>query len=73
MRETIEAREGYVLTDGTTYGTTIHLAEGADASVFREITREEYDAIMDAQQEPSEDGATEADYIAALEQMGVKL
>ncbi len=46
MRETIEAREGYILTDGVTYGTTIHLAEGVDASAFHEITREEYEAIL---------------------------
>ncbi len=50
MREIIEAREGYILTDGATYGTTIYLAEGADASAFYEITREEYDAIFAAEE-----------------------
>ncbi len=53
MRETIEAREGYILTDGTVYGTVIYLAEGVDASRFHEITREEYETIF-ASEEVSE-------------------
>ena len=43
---TLFADEGKVLTNGTEYGTTISLAEGADASVYHEITQEEYDEIM---------------------------
>ena len=72
MRKTITATSGHILTDGTTYGKMIFLAEGVDESAFYEITEEEYAAIM-AEDEPSEDDATEADYRAALKEMGVKL
>lgn len=46
-RTIITAKEGYVLTDGKTYGKKIILAEGADASVWHEITDEEHKAIME--------------------------
>jgi hypothetical protein len=49
MREYIEAREGYVLTDGEIYGKRIYLAEGVDKSSFKEIAEEEYNAIMEAE------------------------
>ncbi|MBQ6892639.1 MAG: hypothetical protein IJN48_00390 [Clostridia bacterium] len=38
------ADEGMILTDGKTFGRVIYLAEGADASVYCEITKEEFDA-----------------------------
>ena len=47
MREFIEAKEGYILTDGETYGSRIYLAEGVDASKFHEITMEEYNKKME--------------------------
>lgn len=43
---TLYADEGKILTNGTDYGTTISLAEGADASAYREITIEEYENIF---------------------------
>ena len=46
MRKTIKAREGYILTDGETYGRVITLAEGKGAEHFHEITVEEYNAIL---------------------------
>lgn len=55
MREVIKASEGHVLTNGTVYGSVIYLAEGMDAADFREITIEEYNAIMEAE-EPGEGG-----------------
>ena len=48
MRDYIEAREGYVLTDGEIYGKRIYLAEGVDNTAFKEITEEEYGALMEA-------------------------
>ena len=62
----ITAAEGRVLTDGTVYGKTLYLAEGADPSAFYEITEEEYAAIIES--EPAE----AADYEAALERFGVR-
>lgn len=49
-RQILYAEDGMVLTDGVTYGTVIYLAEGKDASAFREITNAEYEAII-AEQE----------------------
>lgn len=45
------ASDGMVLTDGTTYGKEIFLAVDADKDAFYEITRDEYNAIMEAQME----------------------
>ena len=49
MREYIEAREGYVLTDGEIYGKRIYLAEGVDKAAFKEITESEYNTIQEEQ------------------------
>ena len=78
MRKTLTASEGHILTNGEIYGRIIYLADGADASAFYEITEEEYEEHLarldeEAFGEPSPDDATEADYIAALGEMGVKL
>lgn len=40
------AAEGKILTNGEVYGSTIYLAEGADASAYYEISTEEYEAIQ---------------------------
>lgn len=45
-RTVLTADEGMVLTNGTDYGKVIYLAEGADASAYREISEEEYEAII---------------------------
>ena len=45
----ITASEGHVLTDGSVYGKEIYLAEGVDTSAFYEITEEEYEALMDTE------------------------
>lgn len=52
MRTVITATEGHVLTDGTVFGKVIHLAEGADASRFYEITEEEYESMMEKIADP---------------------
>lgn len=46
MRIKIKAREGYLLTDGETYGREIILAEGKEPSAFHEITEDDYNAIL---------------------------
>ena len=50
------ADEGKVLTDGEIYGTEIILAEGVDESAFYQITREEYEKIIESRAEQFEAG-----------------
>lgn len=47
MRDYIEASEGMILTDGNIYGQKIFLADGIDENTFYEITREEYDKLIE--------------------------
>lgn len=51
----IEADEGKILTDGTTYGSVIFLGAGKSANDFWEITQEEYDKIMEEQEKGVEE------------------
>ena len=44
-RTILYADEGMVLTDGTTYGKQIYLAEGSNGDAFYEITDTEYAAV----------------------------
>ena len=44
----LTADEGMYLTNGETYGKTVVLPESADASVWREITNAEYEAVQEA-------------------------
>ena len=46
IRNVLYADDGMMLTNGTDYGRVIYLAEGADASAYREISEEEYEAII---------------------------
>ena len=54
QRITLYAEDGMVLTDGIHYGTIIHLAAGADASMYHEITEAEYQEVLKAQEENHE-------------------
>lgn len=66
------ADKGMVLTDDSSFATTVRLGKEADGSVWYEITEEEAEARME-EDIPSEDEATEADYQAALRRMGVEV
>lgn len=55
-RRTIYATEGHILTNGTIYGRTIFLAEGVDETEFYEITDEEYNRLMEADEPAIEGG-----------------
>lgn len=41
QRKILKASDGMILTDGKNYGKIIYLADGADESVWREITEAE--------------------------------
>ena len=49
MRTSIKASEGMVLTNGVIYGSEIFLADGLKADDFHEISKAEYDEILNAQ------------------------
>lgn len=65
------ADEGMVLTDGSSFGTTVRLGKGDDGSTWYEITAEE--AEKRKNEEITEDEATEDDYQEALREMGVNV
>ncbi len=46
MSKLIIASPGHVLTDGIICGRRIYIADGADASVFYEITAAQYEEIL---------------------------
>ena len=45
-KDKLYAEDGMMLTDGVHYGVEVKLAEGADASVWYEISEEEYNTMM---------------------------
>ena len=65
------ADDGMMLTDDSSFGTTVRLGKGDDGSKWYEITAEEAEERMN--QQPTEDKATEADYQAELRRLGVEL
>lgn len=50
-RVMLYADDGMMLTDGEHYVKSVHLSVGADESLWREITREEYEEIVKAREE----------------------
>lgn len=65
------ADEGMMMTDGSSFGTTVRLGKGDDGTAWYEITAEEAEKRMN--EVPAEDEATEDDYQAALREMGVNV
>lgn len=65
------ATEGMIYTNGESFGRTVFLGTGDSPDNWLEITEADYEARMESESE--EDSATEADYQAALREMGVKL
>ena len=66
------ADEGMMLTDDSSFGTTVRLGKGDDGARWYEITEEEAERRMNEDIPPA-DEATEADYQAALREMGVNV
>ena len=50
-RTVLRADEGKYLTDGETYGKVIMLGESRRAEEFHEITEEEYEEVVKAQED----------------------
>lgn len=67
---TIKANEGMVLTDGNAFGTTVYLGKYDSVDNWHEITEAEAERLQNIET-PTEEEATEADYISALEDLGV--
>lgn len=47
---TLYADEGMILTDGETFGTTMQLAEDRTADGIKEISLDEYNKILEAEE-----------------------
>jgi hypothetical protein len=61
---------GMMLTNGETFGKTVYLGNGDSIDNWHEITEEEAERLQSIET-PTETEATEADYISALEDLGV--
>ena len=72
MDNVLTAREGYVYTNGETCSTVIRLGINDSADNWHEITEAEAERLQSDATEPTDTEATEADYINALEDLGVK-
>ena len=48
-RTVLKAKDGYIFTNGTDYGEIIYLANGVNPSDYYEITDEEYNKILEEQ------------------------
>lgn len=66
------ADDGMMLTDGSSYVTTVRLGKEDTGESWYEITAEEAEKRMN-EDVPTEDDATDEDYQAALREMGVKV
>lgn len=67
------ASNGMYLTNGDVVVQSVSLPDKADPSVWRQITEDEAALLTNEELPIAEDEATEADYQAALREMGVKV
>jgi hypothetical protein len=67
---TIKADNGMTLTNGTAFGSMVYLGKNDSIENWHEITESEAEKLQNT--ETTETEATEADYISALEDLGVK-
>ena len=51
---TLYADEGMVITNGEIFGSTLQLAEDISDEGFYEISKDEYEAILEEQQQKNE-------------------
>lgn len=70
--KTIVADNGMKLTNGETFGSIVYLGTNDSIDNWHEITEEEAERLQNTETEPTGTEATEADYISALEDLGVK-
>ena len=74
MGNILIAREGYIYTNGVTFGYTVHLGVHDSADNHWEITEEECQALKESEEnsiEENTDRATEEDFKNALNELGV--
>lgn len=71
MDNVLTAREGYLYTNGETFSNIIRLGINDSADNWHEITEEEAERLQNTET-PTNNEATEADYINALERLGVQ-
>ncbi len=71
-RVKLVATEGMIYTNGESFGRTVFLGTGDNPDNWWEISESEYEKILE-ESAAGEDQATDADYQAALREMGVKL
>lgn len=70
--KTIVADNGMKLTNGETFGSIVYLGNGDSIDNWHEITEEEAERLQsEATESPTDNEATETDYISALEDLGV--
>lgn len=58
-RKILKAKDGYIFTNGEIYGEEIYLAEGIDETIFKEIPKEEYRKILEAEENITEENKAE--------------
>jgi hypothetical protein len=67
---TIKADDGMKLTDGISFGSVVYIGKNDSIDNWHEITEAEAERLQNIET-PTETEATEADYISALEDLGV--